>query len=139
VNFQANNGQYVVAENGGGGVVNANRASAGGWETFTLVDRNGGLLQSGDSVNLYTFSWWVLQAPNGGGGTLSGAGTMPHSWETFVLEKVGGSGGSTILNGDLVALRTDAGYYVVAENGGGGVVNANRLSVGPWETFTIRR
>ncbi|HSL81312.1 MAG TPA: S8 family peptidase, partial [Thermoanaerobaculia bacterium] len=49
VNLQASNGQYVVAENGGGGVINANRNVAAAWETFTLVDRNGGLLQHGDS------------------------------------------------------------------------------------------
>jgi subtilisin family serine protease len=139
VNFQASNGQYVVAENGGGGVINANRVSAGAWEAFTLVDRNGGLLQDGDSVNLYTWDWWVLQAPGGGGGALVGSGTMPHSWETFVIQKVGGSGGSVIANGDQVALRTDAGNYVVAEGGGGGVVNANRVAIGAWETFTITR
>ncbi|HEX9670744.1 MAG TPA: hypothetical protein VGC93_14830 [Thermoanaerobaculia bacterium] len=137
VNFRANNGQYVVAENAGGGVINANRTAAGPWETFTLVDRNGGLLQSGDSVHLYTWDWWVLQAPGGGGGTLVGSGTMPHGWETFVIQKVGGSG--TILNGNQVALRTFSGHYVVAEGGGGGVVNANRVAIGPWETFTIVR
>jgi hypothetical protein len=139
VNLQASNGQYVVAENGGGGIINANRNVAAAWETFTLVDRNGGLLQHGDSVHLYTFYWWLLQAPGGGGGSLVGSGTMPHAWETFVLQKVSGSSGSTILNGDKVALRTFTSHYVVAEGGGGGVVNANRTAIGPWETFTLRR
>jgi hypothetical protein len=32
--LQASNGQYVVAEGGGGGVVNANRNNIGAWETF---------------------------------------------------------------------------------------------------------
>src|SRR4051812_38042801 len=41
-------GQYVSAENGGGGDVNANRAAAQGWETFTINDLNGGALQNGD-------------------------------------------------------------------------------------------
>jgi hypothetical protein len=36
VNLRASNNQYVVAENGGGGVVNANRTAVGAWETFTL-------------------------------------------------------------------------------------------------------
>jgi subtilisin family serine protease len=139
VNLQASNGQYVVAENGGGGIINANRNVAAAWETFTLVDRNGGLLQHGDSVHLYTFYWWLLQAPGGGGGSLVGSGTMPHAWETFVLQKVSGSSGSTILNGDKVALRTFTSHYVVAEGGGGGVVDANRTAIGPWETFTLRR
>ena len=41
VALQAVNGQYVVAENGGGGnglgSVNANRSAIGPWETFVLV------------------------------------------------------------------------------------------------------
>jgi subtilisin family serine protease len=36
VNLRASNNQYMVAENGGGGVVNANRTAVGAWETFTL-------------------------------------------------------------------------------------------------------
>jgi hypothetical protein len=41
------------------------------------------------------------------------------------------------LTGRKVALRTDNGYYVVAEDGGAGEVNATRQSVGGWETFTL--
>jgi hypothetical protein len=41
VALQAPNGQFVVAENGGGltgsGSVNANRGAIGAWETFTIV------------------------------------------------------------------------------------------------------
>ncbi len=137
VGFQASNGQFVVAEGGGGGVVNANRGGMGAWESFTLVDRNGGSLESGDHINLYTWDWWVLQASGGGGGGLHAGAVLPDGWETFVIEKVGGSG--TINNGDPIALRTDNGHYVVAEGGGGGVVNANRTGIGSWETFTIVR
>ena len=35
-------GQYVSAENGGGGAINANRPAASTWETFTFYDINGG-------------------------------------------------------------------------------------------------
>src|SRR5689334_843206 len=45
-------GDYVTAENGGGGDVNANRAAASSWETFTLFDLDGGALQDGDQVQL---------------------------------------------------------------------------------------
>ena len=45
-------GTYVVAEEGGGGAVNANRPARGAWETFTLRDLNGGALQHGDEVAL---------------------------------------------------------------------------------------
>jgi hypothetical protein len=37
-------GQYLCAENGGGGAVNANRAAARSWETFRILDRNDGAL-----------------------------------------------------------------------------------------------
>src|SRR6266511_6300369 len=47
-------GLFVTAENGGGGDVNANRAAALGWETFTFYDLNGGGLQHGDLVNIGT-------------------------------------------------------------------------------------
>lgn len=36
-----------------------------------------------------------------------------------------------------VALKTSAGYYVTAENGGGLAVNTDRTELGPWETFTM--
>lgn len=36
-----------------------------------------------------------------------------------------------------VALKTTAGYYITAENGGGMSVNTDRMELGPWETFTM--
>jgi hypothetical protein len=36
-----------------------------------------------------------------------------------------------------VNLRTDGGFFVVAELGGGDAVNANRTAAGIWETFTL--
>ena len=36
-----------------------------------------------------------------------------------------------------VALKTSAGFYVTAENGGGLAVNTDRTELGPWETFTM--
>jgi hypothetical protein len=36
-----------------------------------------------------------------------------------------------------VALRTTAGYYLTAENGGGSSVQTDRMELGPWETFTM--
>lgn len=42
VALQASNGQYVVAEGGGGGVVNANRDAVGHWETFRMHQLGGG-------------------------------------------------------------------------------------------------
>jgi hypothetical protein len=136
-NLRAINGQYVVAEQGGGDVVNANRDAAGPWETFALLDINGGDLVNGDRINLRTYGGYYLQATNGGGSSLTGLGTTPTSWETFVVNKVSGSAGAEIRNGDTISLMVANGNYVVAEQGGGGVVNANRTAVGAWEGFTL--
>jgi len=90
--FQSIGGYFVVAEGGGGDVVNANRTAALTWETFRIEKvYGGGTIGSGDAVSLQAYNGWT-----GGGGN-----------------------------------------YVVAEGGGGDVVNANRGAVGPWETFTI--
>lgn len=132
----ASNGKYVVAEGGGGGAVNANRAEARAWETLTLVDINGGSLTSGDTVNLGTHdAKHFVVAEGGGGREVKADRAWPRSWETFVMRKVSGSG--QISFGDNVSLQAANGQYVVAEGGGGGKVNANRNAVGAWETFGL--
>src|SRR4051812_37804493 len=46
------NGSFVVAENGGGSIVNANRKVASTWETLSMFDLNGGVLADGDWIAL---------------------------------------------------------------------------------------
>ncbi len=41
------------------------------------------------------------------------------------------------IDGKRIALRTDNGHYLTAENGGGGAVVATRTEAGGWETFTV--
>src|SRR5437763_296194 len=65
VHLRANDGQYVVAELGGGGAVHANRPAAGPWETFTVDSRPEGILLRTDDGAHY------LQAELGGGGAVS--------------------------------------------------------------------
>lgn len=77
---------------------------------------------------------------NGGGSQLTASPTAPGDYETFRIWKVDGTGLNTIGTGDTVALATlNFGYphYVVAEGGGGGVMNADRTAVGPWEKFVV--
>ncbi len=122
VALQANNGQWVVAEGGGGGQVYANRNAVGPWETFRLVDLGGGY------IALQADNGQYVQAVNGGGGTVMAVGNGPWAHETFFKVDLGGG---------YIALQANNGQYVVAEGGGGDVVNANRSAIGPWETFYL--
>ncbi|WP_163994575.1 fascin domain-containing protein [Pyxidicoccus caerfyrddinensis] len=75
-----------------------------------------------------------------GGSGVTASPTAPGDHETFRIWKMAGTGLLTIGTGDTVALATlDFGNprYVVAEDGGGGPVNANRTSVDAWEQFII--
>jgi len=38
----------------------------------------------------------------------------------------------------MVALKACNGQYLSAEGGGGGLVFANRIKIGAWETFKLR-
>ena len=136
VHLRAGNGQYLTARNGGGGLVRADGQTTGAYESFTLIDQDGGALLSGDPVNLMTWNArHYLQADDGGGASVSADATQAGNYQRFTIIRIAGSG--PISNGEAVALRAYKGQYVVAENGGGGVVNANRTAIGPWETFTF--
>jgi len=115
-------GQYLGAQNDGGGAVTATALVAQGWEKFTLIDENGGDLVSGDSVYLRAGSGQFFQALNGGGSTLNAASTNQLAWEAFKLVKQDGAG--VIVNGDLVGLQCQSGAWVSAQDGGGGPVLA---------------
>jgi hypothetical protein len=139
--FQSVGGYYVVAEGGGGDVLNANRTAIGSWETFTVIDLNGSTLDNGDLIHIQSVGGYYVVAEGGGGDVVNCNRTVPQGWETFRIMKVGGTG--TIHSGDAISLQAYNGWnccggnYVVAEDGGGSVVNANRGAVGAWETFTI--
>ena len=129
-------GQFVAAENGGGGDVNANRPVASTWETFGLTDLNGGDLTSGDLVTLTSNDGHFVCAEGGGGGVVNATRTTALDWETFTIQKVGGGG--VIHPGDQIALATKTkGLYVSALNGGGGGLVADRTAVQGWEAFVL--
>ncbi len=137
VNLQANNGQYVVAELNGGGIINANRNNAYAWETFTMTDLNGGQLISGDSVGFSTDSGYYFRAEGGGGSTMDATARALGPWETFTVQNI--QGYPTIVNGSQISIRTWNGInFVVAESGGGRWVAADRIAAWIWETFTLK-
>ncbi|HYR07535.1 MAG TPA: hypothetical protein VEQ60_07195, partial [Longimicrobium sp.] len=121
--FKASNQKYVVAENGGGGVVNANRDQALSWETFTIERTRRGDLTSGELVN--------IKAPNGqhyvvaeerGGGAVNANRTAPFNWERFVIDGWENdvtrlARGKPLPNGSVVTLRTDGDFYLRPESG----------------------
>jgi hypothetical protein len=127
---------YIVAEGGGGSAVLADRVNPGEWETFVVAALSGGPPLDRDRVSLRTSNGRYVQAAGGGGDAMAAAGAAEGPWETFTIEN--GNGGP-IRDGDAIRLRTvsDPAWYVSADRGGGGVVNANRQAPGAWETFTI--
>lgn len=142
INLQAQSGHYVVAEQGGNDFVNADRGSAGAWETFELEDTNGGSLMSGDPVYIRTVGGYYFNATCFTPTARLGAMTVTTGWcsPSFAIEKYDSSNNyvsGAINSGDQVVLFHWSGYYTVAENGGGGVVRVNRTSVGAWEKFFI--
>lgn len=142
INLKTSNNYYVVAEGDGGGAVNANRTAVGPWESFTLIDHNGGVLNSGDSVSIRTGNGHYFQAGQDGGHDVSAVAPQAYSWETFIIEKP--NGGGAIVAGDKVALRTGNGHYFRAENNGGGGLDARAGTLGcpldfncSWELFEL--
>jgi hypothetical protein len=82
----------VVAENGGGGTVNANRAVASTWETWRIHKMSGGpgAVHDGDQIALQTFvSGLWLSAINGGGDTVQANGPAANVWEVFIVGSPG--------------------------------------------------
>jgi FKBP-type peptidyl-prolyl cis-trans isomerase FkpA len=134
VSIRTDTGNYLSVENNGNSVVLANRTSIGDWETFRLVDVNGGALETGDVVRIETTTGWGFART--ATGTLSATATPEQNFveEQFVIEAIGGS----ITNGSQIALRSATPlFYASAEGGGGGAVNVTRSSIGSWETFTL--
>lgn len=125
---------YVSARNGGGSDIHA-EATSGGWdETFSLVDVNGGLLMSGDTVYLQVMEGQYITASDGGGSTVVAIHRQPLGHERFTIEKTWGTG--QIYDGSPVAFRTMNNYYWSAINEGGGDLLAPYLGVVTWEVFT---
>ena len=122
--LKASNGQYVVAEGGGGGVVNANRSVASTWETFRLIPLGGA------NFALQASNGQYVVAEGGGGGEVNANRGAIGPWETFTMVNV--TGGKTVF-------RTTGAwsYYLMAMGGGGGDVYAYTTNWGPWESFTM--
>jgi hypothetical protein len=99
VYLQAANGSFLSAENGGsngcGGCtspVDANRAVAASWETFTIHKMSGpGQIFSGDAISLQSSGGNYIAAEGGGNhgcdcdSRLNANRAVAQAWETFVI------------------------------------------------------
>jgi hypothetical protein len=125
----------VRAVNGGNGVLDAFALGHGRWETLFFVDLNGGRLMSGDYVHVKTLDGTFLRSESLG----IDARMVDPDTSTTARFQIAVAGGGEVVAGARISLRTSSNRYVVAENGGGGAMKANRTSVGPWETFTVEQ
>ena len=91
------NNNFVCAENGGGGVINANRTKAFQWEHFDL------LYMADHTVAIETFSGQYVSAESGGGGNVIADRNWIRDWEKFTLVKTGPLS---------VTFRTMNGHYL---------------------------
>lgn len=93
------------------------------------------------ALGYFTINGFILSAEGGGGGQLHANRSAQGSWERFTLlwgDQNPHFGQPTPLNsGDKVCIQTFNGNFVVAENGGGRQMNADRPACNSWETFTI--
>jgi predicted chitinase len=132
----ASSGQWLSADNGGGGAITATAPWMRGWEQFNLYDTTSSALSDGDLVYLASSTGAFVSADGGGGGALTATAPAASGWEGFYVVRLAGPG--LIHSGDAIALKTYVkGNYVSAINGGGGQVTADAPWAKGWETLVI--
>jgi hypothetical protein len=117
------NNMFVSAENGTAPLI-ANRATAGPWEQFDVVDQGGGVV----ALRARSNGMYVC-AENAGADPLVANRAAAGAWERFVI--VRNADGSESLRAEV------NGMYVTAENGGANPLVANRAAIGAWERFDL--
>ena len=149
VSLRTREGRYLRAVASERQRLRADRDRANVDELFELIDWNGGDLEHGDLVSLRTWTGSFVLAEAGGGGAVS-TGSLYHERERlFLVLKLQDAGiegvpavaqpiiGKRIRSNDFVALVASTGHFVAAEEGGGRELNANRETIGGWETFVV--
>lgn len=121
INLRTSGGFFLVAEDGGGTFVGADRKRARSWETFEIRKVSGSYryIRDGDAVSLRASNGQYVVAEGGGGGHVNANRDWVRSWETFRIRNL--SGGTYIHDGDEVSLETaDGSHFVTVHYGGGG-------------------
>jgi hypothetical protein len=129
---------YWFADGGGGGAITGKGVWPREWETFEVVPIGmtdpTAPLRHGQEVRLRTHAGHYVVAGTGDAVLAAPATTPPGPEGTFVLAMAPGEG-DTLEHLRRVGLRTPAGHWVCAENGGNDVLRANRTAMAEWETF----
>jgi GH18 family chitinase len=130
-------GNYLSAVDAGGGELNAEATTMQEWESFQLVDVDGGELLDGDEVYLLAFDGAsYVRAMDGGGAGVDVTATSMVDEAAFEIVRVAGAG--TVAANDTVAFRTVVGQtFVTAEGGGGSTVAATAPESQAWEHFVL--
>jgi parallel beta-helix repeat protein len=120
------NGEYVCADLNlnPAATLQANRTSAGQWESFTVVDAG-----NGDIGLLAQSNSKYVCADNTGTSPLIANRTSVGQWETFTEIDAG--------NGNIGLLSHANSMYVCADNAGANPLIANRSAIGGWESFAV--
>lgn len=113
----------------------ANRTGIGDWEPF-VVERAGGpgILRGGDAVMLRTHDGTHVAVDPSPPNVVNMQDASAGGARVFTVE---GAADTPVTSGSRIGLRTTGGRYVAAELGRDGVLTANRLRKGSWETFEI--
>lgn len=118
ITLRGANNQFVSGENGAT-AMRCNRASAGDWERFTIVDAGGG------KVALRSMGKYI--SSENGAAPLTCSRTSIGDWEKF----------DWVVNADgKISLRGNNGRYVSSENGTN-AMTCNRTSISGWEAFSL--
>src|SRR5215207_1385266 len=140
IRLKTGNSYFVSAENGGGGLVVANRRQADAWETFTLHDLTdsevGSRLQYGRRIALQASGGKFVYPEGGGGGRVVAKGPAVGGWEPFLLHSADGNSGD-VTPGQRVALQAVGGQFLHPEGGGGAGLVAKGAAIGGWEPLQI--
>lgn len=134
------NGRYLRAHSTR---LDAEGTAPGNEETFTIRQgvTNTTSLTSGDPIKIQSPVGFFVSRYLFGSGLYALA--LDNRYGSFSIHHADGSSDGQISDGQQVALKANPlfgggnGKWVAAEGGGGGEVNANRDSIGSWETFTI--
>ncbi len=119
--FKTLDGYYLCAEDGGGNILTADRTEIGPWEKFEVIRFSKGY------VALKSDKGYYLSALDDEE-SINVKGTDIGERQKFKLIE---------LDSGKVALKTYYDKYVCAEDGGGGIVVANRTKIGEWESFEL--